>query len=86
MNHDEVRDYITVIDNEGAEKEFAVEAMFTMEDKSYALLSSGDETIAMRITGEGEDQQLVGISDPEELDAILSAYQIAVEAEPAELQ
>jgi uncharacterized protein YrzB (UPF0473 family) len=86
LNHDDARDYVTVVDNEGNEKDYAVEAMFTMEEKSYALLSSDEETIAMRITGEGEVQELEGISDPDELDAILSAYQIAIEAAPAELQ
>lgn len=81
---EEVRDYITIEDEEGQEKEYAVEALFDMEEESYALLTSEEETLLMKIEGEEGDQYLVGITDPEELDSILGAYQIAVEAAPAE--
>jgi uncharacterized protein YrzB (UPF0473 family) len=82
-NH-EPRDYITISDEQGDEKQYAVEALFDMEDESYALLSSEEETILMRVEGDHDDQYLVGISDPLERESILSAYQIAVEAAPAE--
>jgi uncharacterized protein YrzB (UPF0473 family) len=84
MRHNEPRDYITIEDEQGNQKEFAVEALFDMEDESYALLRSEDETIVMRVEGEEGEQYLVGITDPEESEAILDAYQIAVENAPVE--
>lgn len=84
MNDADFRDYITVEDQDGHEKQYAVEALFDMEDQSYALLSSEQETILMRVEGDDEERYLVGIEDDEERDSILSAYQIAVEAAPAE--
>jgi uncharacterized protein YrzB (UPF0473 family) len=84
MMHDEPRDYITIEDEQGNVKDFAVEALFDMEEESYALLQAKDETIVMKIEGEEGNQDLVGISDPLESEAILDAYQIAVENAPAE--
>ncbi|RXT08043.1 DUF1292 domain-containing protein [Ammoniphilus sp. CFH 90114] len=84
MSDQEVRDYITIEDEQGQEKQYAVEALFDMEDQSYALLTSEQETILMRVEGDDEDRYLVGITDEEESEAILSAYQIAVENAPAE--
>ncbi|MDM5326600.1 DUF1292 domain-containing protein [Neobacillus sp. CF12] len=82
--HDEPRDYITIKDDEGNIKDFAVEALFEMEGRSYALLAAEDETIVMEVEGVEGDQYLVGISDPTESQSILDAYQIAVEEAPAE--
>jgi uncharacterized protein YrzB (UPF0473 family) len=82
--HDEPRDYITIEDEEGKRKEFAVEALFDMEEESYALLAAEDETIVMKVEGEEGNQYLVGITNPSESQAILDAYQIAVEEAPAE--
>ena len=76
---DDERDYITVEDERGKQKEYAVEALFDMEEESYALLKSGTETIVMKVEGEEGDQYLLGISDPSESEAILDAYEIAVE-------
>lgn len=84
MKQDEPRDYITIEDDQGTLKEFAVEALFDMADESYALLKAEDETIVMKIEGEEGNQDLVGINDPSESEAILDAYQIAVENAPAE--
>jgi hypothetical protein len=81
---DEPRDYITIEDEQGNLKDFAVEALFDMEEESYALLQAKDETIVMKIEGEEGNQDLVGIEDPSESEAILAAYQIAVENAPAE--
>jgi IMP cyclohydrolase len=80
----EPRDYITVEDAAGNRKEYAIEALFDMENESYALLVAEDETIVMKVEGDQEDQYLVGISNPTESQAILDAYQIAVENAPAE--
>jgi hypothetical protein len=84
LKQDEPRDYITIEDDQGTLKEFAVEALFDMADESYALLKAEDETIVMKIEGEEGNQDLVGINDPSESEAILDAYQIAVENAPAE--
>lgn len=84
MMHDEPRDYITIKDDDGNLKDFAVEALFEMEGKSYALLAAEDETMVMQIEGEEGNQYLVGISDPIESQSILDAYQIAVQEAPAE--
>ncbi|MCM3118406.1 DUF1292 domain-containing protein [Neobacillus sp. MER 74] len=84
MKRDEPRDYITIQDTQGNLKDYAVEALFDMEDESYALLKAEDETIVMKIEGEEGNQDLVGINDPSESEAILDAYQIAVEHAPAE--
>jgi hypothetical protein len=82
--HTEPRDYITIEDDDGNRKDYAVEALFDMEDESYALLTSDDETIVMKVEGEEGNQFLVGISNPAESEAILAAYEIAVENAPAE--
>ena len=84
MNRDVPRDYITILDEKGNLKDFAVEALFDMKDESYALLKAEEETIVMKIEGEAGYQDLVGINDPSESEAILAAYQIAVEHAPAE--
>jgi hypothetical protein len=73
------RDYITIEDEEGHRKEYSVEALFDMKDEFYALLNAADETIVMKVEGEEGNQYLLGISDPAESEAILDAYQIAVE-------
>jgi uncharacterized protein YrzB (UPF0473 family) len=84
MTYDERRDYITIKDEQGNLKDFAVEALFEMEGRSYALLTAEDETMVMQVEGEEGDQYLVGITDPMESQSILDAYQIAVEEAPAE--
>ncbi|WP_078549360.1 DUF1292 domain-containing protein [Litchfieldia alkalitelluris] len=81
---EEVRDTVTIEDENGVEREYMIEALFDMENDAYALLRDGEETILMRIEDEEDEQYLVGIDDPEEKNSILDAYQIAVEAAPAE--
>jgi hypothetical protein len=84
MDTNEIRDYITTEDEKGNRKDFAVEALFDMEDESFALLAADDETIVMKVEGEEENQYLVGINTPSKSEAILQAYEIAVEHAPAE--
>ncbi len=73
---------ITVEDQHGNEKEYAVEALFDMNEEWYALLRSDEDRVLMRVVNEeGEDQYLVGIDDPEEAASVLDAYQIALEAD-----
>lgn len=80
-----IRDRIVVQDEQGQQREFGVEGLFEMNDESYALLmSEDDETLLMKVEGEGDSQELVGIQDADLLQSLLDAYQIAVDAAPAE--
>jgi len=74
------RDFITIEDEKGIEKQYAVEALFDMRNQTYALLQSNGEALLMRVEDEKGEQYLVGLTDSEERDSILDAYQIAVEA------
>ncbi len=80
MSTDDIRDQITIEDEDGNLVDYNVEALFDMADDSYALLSSDNEVILMRVENHGEEQSLVGITNPEEKASILSAYALAVEA------
>ncbi|MBD8071050.1 DUF1292 domain-containing protein [Bacillus sp. PS06] len=84
MENEELRDTITVEDENGVIRDYRIEALFDMEEDSYALLRDGEETLLMRIEDEDEEQYLVGIEDLQEKNSILDAYQIAVEAAPAD--
>ncbi|WP_078410502.1 DUF1292 domain-containing protein [Priestia abyssalis] len=84
MNHVEKRDFLTIEDEHGIEKQYAVEALFEMEGNAYVLLRAHGETILMRVEDDGGEQYLAGLSNPEERESILEAYQIAVEAAPAD--
>ena len=55
-----------------------------MEEKSYALLRSGDQTVLMRVIEDKAGQHLVQVSEQIEKESILDAYQVAIEASPAE--
>lgn len=80
-------DRITVQDEQGNSQEFEVEALFEMNEEWYALLRSEEDTVLMRVVdGDGEEQYLVGIDDPEEAASILDAYHVAAEATPAEIE
>jgi len=84
MNNEE-RDFVTIEDENGIEKQYAVEALFDMKEQTYALLQSNGETLLMRVEEDNNDEQyLVGLTNPQERESILDAYQIAVEAAPAE--
>jgi uncharacterized protein YrzB (UPF0473 family) len=80
MNINEIRDQITIEDDEGNMMEYNVEALFDMAAESYALLSSNEEVILMKIEEYEDEQTLVNITNPEEKASILSAYALAVEA------
>ena len=85
MNSDVYRDKIVVLDENGAEKELSIEALFDMKDKTYALLRSeqdGNDTFVMQVENTDDGQFLTGISDPSERNMILDAYEIAVDANP----
>jgi hypothetical protein len=84
MERDELRDLITVENELGQQISYEVEALFEMNGESYALLRSNEETILMRVEEDDKGQHLVGLSDNTEKEAILDAYEIAVDAAPAD--
>jgi uncharacterized protein YrzB (UPF0473 family) len=79
MEHFRERDYITIEDKDGNKREFSVEGIIHQGEKTYALLKGDTDTVLMKVEDEGDEQYLVGIEDKEEVDTILSAYEIAVE-------
>lgn len=87
MSHDHERDLITVEDNDGNKKQFIVEALLAIEEDTYALLRSEhelDHAIVMQVENEDDEQYLIGINDPRKKTMVLDAYEIAVEANPAD--
>lgn len=68
-------------DEEGNQREFAVEALFTMNDKSFALVSADNKTFLM-IEGEEGDQYLTGIEDSKESKAIFDEYHNSLQDNP----
>ncbi|WP_077618433.1 DUF1292 domain-containing protein [Bacillus sinesaloumensis] len=84
---DVYRDKIVVLDENGDEKEFSIEALFDMKDKTFALLRSEQDqnnTFVMQVENTDNGQYLKGINDPSERDMVLDAYEIAVDANPAD--
>ena len=84
---DVYRDKIVVKDENGDEKEFSIEALFDMKEKTYALLHSlqdQNNTFVMQVENTEDGQYLTGIKNPSERDMVLDAYEIAVDANPAE--
>nr|WP_304214318.1 DUF1292 domain-containing protein [Fredinandcohnia onubensis] len=84
---DVYRDKIVVKDENGEEKEFSIEALFDMKDKTFALLHSEQDqnnTFVMQVENTDDGQFLTGINNPSERDMVLDAYEIAVDANPAE--
>ncbi|MEL3972934.1 DUF1292 domain-containing protein [Rossellomorea oryzaecorticis] len=80
-----IRDSITVIDEKGSEIHLYVEALFDMFGETYALLKTHDENqdmIVMRVENDGSEQYLESIEDPNTIENILDAYEIAVDAQP----
>lgn len=84
METDSIRDLVTVKDDKGRQKQYEVEALFEMNGESYALLRDREETVLMRVEEETGEQVLVGLNNELEKSNLLDAYQIAVDAAPAE--
>ncbi|MFD2169629.1 DUF1292 domain-containing protein [Tumebacillus lipolyticus] len=78
------RDRIVVEDDQGQKREFSIEGMFEMNDRNYVLLMNEEDSVLMQIVGEGDSQELLGLDDRAEAQSLLDAYQIAVDAAPAE--
>lgn len=81
------RDFITVEDDEGEEKQLAVEALFDMEDKTYAFLRSPknkNDLFVMQVGDDEDGQVLTKVKKQDEKEMIFAAYEIAVTANPAE--
>ncbi|RLL40593.1 DUF1292 domain-containing protein [Oceanobacillus piezotolerans] len=79
-----VRDTITIVDENGIEKEYFIEALFEADGKDYALIRKDDESLLMKIEEENDEQYLVGVDNASVSQSLLDAYQIAVEANPAD--
>ncbi|MBT2683422.1 DUF1292 domain-containing protein [Bacillus sp. ISL-37] len=84
MKNDSIRDLVTVTDDRGKERQFEVEALFEMNGESFAMLRDEDGTVLMRVEEDGGNQFLVGLESDLEKSDLLDAYQIAVDAAPAE--
>lgn len=84
MKNDSIRDLVTVTDDRGMERKFEVEALFEMNGESYAMLRDEEGTVLMKVEEQGADQFLVGLESDIEKSQLLDAYQIAVDAAPAE--
>ncbi|MDF2903591.1 MAG: hypothetical protein K0S25_1229 [Bacillus sp. (in: firmicutes)] len=87
MNSFDQRDHITVEDEDGIEKQFAVEALFNMENKNYAFLRSvnnKNDLFVMEVEDDEDGQVLTKIKDQQKREMVLDAYQIAVQCNPAE--
>lgn len=84
MDRDSIRDLVTLSDELGNQKQYEVEALFEMNGESYALLRDHEDTFIMRVEEQGGEQYLVGVDNDKEKTNLLHAYQVAVEANPAE--
>lgn len=84
MDHDSIRDLVIVTDDQGREKQFEVEALFEMNGESFAMLRNDEGTVLMRVEEQEGDQFLVGLNNELDKSNLLDAYQIAVDAAPAE--
>ncbi|PGT81022.1 DUF1292 domain-containing protein [Bacillus sp. AFS040349] len=87
MTLEQERDIITVEDENGKERTFSVEALLVVEADTYALLTSKDhyyDPIIMQVLNEEDGQYLVGVSDPIKKNIVIDAYEIAVDANPAD--
>ncbi|MCU9614724.1 DUF1292 domain-containing protein [Caldibacillus lycopersici] len=78
------RNSITVKDNNGEEKTYIVEAMFELNGEEYALIQHEEAMALMKMEQQDGQQYLVGVENPDTREFILDAYQIAVEANPAD--
>jgi uncharacterized protein YrzB (UPF0473 family) len=80
-----LRDSVTIIDEKGEETKFFIEALFDVDDESFALIRKEDNSMFLtKIEEDQGEQYLVPVSDPNKSSNILDAYQIAVEENPAE--
>jgi hypothetical protein len=84
MNSDSIRDLVTVSDDLGNQKQYEVEALFDMNGHSYALLRDREDTVIMRVEEQDGEQYLVGLDNDIEKTNLLNAYQVAIEANPAD--
>lgn len=81
------RDFITVEDHEGVENRLAIEALFDMENKTYAFLRSPNnknDLFVMRVEDDEDGQVLTKVKNQKEKEMIFDAYEIAVAANPAD--
>jgi len=81
------RDLITVLDEYKQEKQLSVEALIVINSETFALLTPKEDnsvTFVMQVKDELDGQYLFGIDDPTMTNMVLDAYEIAVDANPAD--
>jgi len=84
MENDSLRDLITIENENGQQISYEVEALFEMQGESYALLRNQNDTVLMKVEEDENGQHLVHIANQMAKESLLDAYQIAVDAAPAE--
>lgn len=84
FDNDSIRDLVTVVDDHGKQLQYEVEALFEMNGESFALLRDHEDTVLMRVEEQDGEQFLVGLNNDIQKSQLLDAYQIAVDAAPAE--
>jgi hypothetical protein len=80
LDINEVKDQVTIKDENGNNKEYKVQAMFEMANERYAILSSSEEVALMRIKEDENQQTFEEITNPEEKASLFSAHALEVEA------
>ncbi|WP_034333306.1 hypothetical protein [Bacillus sp. J37] len=81
------RDVITVLDEYKQEKQLSVEALIVINSETFALLTMKEDIsviLVMQVKNERDGQYLFGIDDPAMTSMVLDAYEIAVDANPAD--
>jgi hypothetical protein len=84
MENDSIRDLVTVLDDKGNQRQYEVEALFEMNGETFAMLRDQEGTVLMRVEDQDGQQFLVGLNNEMDKSNLLDAYQIAVDAAPAE--
>ncbi|MCM3664923.1 DUF1292 domain-containing protein [Mesobacillus subterraneus] len=84
MENDSIRDLVTVLDEKGNQRQYEVEALFEMNGETFAMLRDQEGTVLMRVEDQDGQQFLVGLNNEMDKSNLLNAYQIAVDAAPAE--
>lgn len=81
------RDLITVLDEYKQEKQLSVEALLVINSETFALLTPKEDfsvIFVMQVKDEKDAQYLIGIDDPAMTSMVLDAYEIAIDANPAD--
>lgn len=74
---------VTLVDDDGQEREFSIVSVFEVDSKEYAVLveanSDEENGVILRIDVEDDEEYLVDIEDDAEWEKVLSTYESLVE-------